>query len=192
MPLPSDEKMKPTEQDKGLRAYVLSKTILQECIKFLRHLCERIAEGKFGEDAQSSVMRLSNSYTFSQSVKEMAVAQMHLLMTEHDHSKEEWFEEFVTASIWLLDQMVLASPAQEILTTWCSEGNRGACDSVAESILRAGGLKESRAYWNLRDEISRFIEHSAGLRAKLLDYALTQEPSILNDYIFTIQLFEKT
>lgn len=181
--------MRPPDDERGVRAFVLTKTLMNESLKFLRHFCERIAGGDFGADAQASVARLSNEFTFSQCVKEIAVAQVHLTLSEQEICDEEWFSEFVTGSAWLLDRMVLASPVAEILTT-VSMSDNGICAQVSESILRAAGLRDCKNYWIMRDEISSYIEHSSPLRQRFLEYALTQEISILNDYIYTMQLFE--
>ncbi|MBX9569719.1 MAG: hypothetical protein K2X77_12555 [Candidatus Obscuribacterales bacterium] len=181
--------MNPTQEERGLRAFVLCKTLMTESLKFLRHFCDRVARGDYGVDAQVAVGRLSNEFTFSQCLKEITVAQMHLTLSEQDICDEEWFNEFITGSAWLLDQMVLASPVHEILTT-VSMSENGICAQVGDSIMRAAGLRNCKNYWTMRDEISRYIEHSAPLRQRLLQYALTQESSILNDYVYTIQLFD--
>lgn len=181
--------MNPNQNERGLRAFVLSKTLMTESLKFLRHFCERVARGDFGVDAQAAVSRLSNEFTFSQCLKEITVAQVHLTLSEQNICDEEWFNEFITGSAWLLDEMVLASPVHEILTTVSMSGN-GICAQVGESVMRAAGLKNCKNYWIMRDEITRYIEHSAPLRQRLLQYALTQEAGILHDYIYTMQLFD--
>lgn len=176
--------------ESGLRAFTFTKTILSESLKFLRSFHEHVAAGFYGADAQRYATRLGNPYTFSQCLKEIAVAQIHLTLSEQKICEEQWFNEFMAASGWLLDQLVLASPVHEILTSHCVTGNRGICSLVAESSLRASGLNECASYWIMKDEISTFIEHGAALRQRLLQYALTQEPGILQDYVFTIQFFE--
>lgn len=181
--------MNPCHEERGLRSFVLSKTLMTESLKFLRHFCERIARGDFGMDAQSAAARLSNEFTFSQCLKEITVAQVHLTLSEQDICEEEWFNDFIAGSAWLLDQLVLASPVHEILST-VSTSENGICAQVGDSIMRAAGLKNCKNYWQMRDEISRFIEHSSALRQRLLQYALTQEAAILNDYVYTIQLFD--
>lgn len=183
--------MKPeTAEERGLRSYIFTKTILSETLQFLRGFHEHVASGHYGKDAQELASRLGNSYTFSQSLKEIAVAQIHLTLSEQKIHDEEWFSEFMAASGWLLDQQVLASPVHEILTSLCVSGSRGVCSEVAESILRGAGLVGCQSYWLMKDEISSYIEHCASLRQRFLQYALTQSPEVLNEYLFAMQLFE--
>lgn len=178
------------EEDRGLRAYVLAKTLLSESLKFMRGFCDKVSEGKFGADAALIAAGLANSHAFSQALKEIAVAQVYLTLSEQEITNEPWFGEFLAGVGHLMDKLVLAEPVQDILASFSTTASSGVCSQTAESILKSASMSECKQYWSMKEEISGYLEQSKELRAKLLHYALSQESSILNDYLFTIQLFE--
>ncbi len=178
------------EEERGLRAYVLAKTVLSESLKFMRQFSEKVESGSFGADAEQLAFRLGNSHAFSQALKEIAVAQVQAILSEQAITNEPWFGEVLAATGYLMDKLILATPVQEILATLNSAPGTSLSSQVAGSILKTAGFNECEQYWNMKNEINTYLENSSELRGKLLDYSLSQDPSILNDYLFTIQLFE--
>lgn len=187
----SNEMQPRSNEERGLRALVLAKTLLAESLKFLRGFNETIQHGAFGADAKQQASRFNNSFGFSQALKELTLAQVQLTLFEQSITNEPWFEEFIAAAAYVLDQLVLAKSVDDILTSFSTTGSRGLCAQVSESILKNAELDGCNQYWSIKDEVQSYLEGAQSTRAKMLAYAMTQDVSILNDYIFTMQLFDE-
>lgn len=187
----SNEMMPLSEQDYALRSHVIARTLVSDAFRFLRTFHEKVAAAEFGEDARQFAPHLDKeSYCFASSFKELSVAHLSLMQAEQSIRDEHWFLDLIKRAMSSLDELTISIPAEDISQSLQKKKNRKISSIASDSVLKSCGLSEAKKARAMKLFIQNYLEGSAELRSSYLQYALCQDQSILNDYIFTMQLFD--
>lgn len=179
------------EEDFRLRSHVIARTLVSDAFRFLRSFHERVGSGEFGEDAREFVPHLDKkAYSFARSFKELSVAQLALMQEEQAVKQENWFLELMQRTLDSLDELTISVPSSQITALLQKRKNRKISTLIADSVLKSCGLSEAEKAGKMKACIQHYLDGGSALRSSYLQYALCQDTSILNDYIFTMQLFD--
>ncbi|MBX9688956.1 MAG: hypothetical protein K2X27_19770 [Candidatus Obscuribacterales bacterium] len=178
-------------EESKLRSQVLAKTLKVESLRYLRVLRQELQEARTTQEVGRAAYSPFTAESFNLVLKELCTSQLKLCVYESGIADDEIlskagvsFQEFVMETQEALCLMLNCGSLEN------SGGDPDKCaEETGDAVVDFSGVKSAAKQLYIKNSVQDYLNGSAPLRAKLLEYAVKQGKTILTDYLFTMQLF---